>query len=74
MHVHRLKYMIHTHCIQLNSEYYYVSQLCHTKTCINISHLSLEPPHVPQVQLPQHGSLGKLEVPFFAIQRTLNYL
>jgi len=51
-----------------------VSQLCHTQTCINISHLSLEPPHVPQVQLPQHGSLGKLEVPFFAIQRTLNYL
>ena len=46
MHVHRLRYMIHTRCIQLNSDYYHVSRLCHTKTCVNISHISSEPPHV----------------------------
>jgi hypothetical protein len=46
MNVHRLRYMIHTHCIQLNPENYHVSHLCHTKTCVSISHLSLEPPHV----------------------------
>ena len=46
MHVHRLRYMMHTRCIQLNPDYYHVSRLCHTKTCVNISHISLEPPHV----------------------------
>ena len=48
MNVHRLRYMIHTRCIQLNPENYHISHLCqcHTKTCVNISHLSLEPPHV----------------------------
>ena len=42
MHVHRLRYMIHTRCIQLNPENYHVSHLCHSKTCVNILHLSLE--------------------------------
>jgi hypothetical protein len=46
MNVHRLRYMIHTRCIQLNAKNYHVSHLCHTKSCVNISHLSLEPPHV----------------------------
>ena len=46
MNVHRLRYMIHTCCIQLNPKNYHVSHLCHTKSCVNISHLSLEPPHV----------------------------
>jgi hypothetical protein len=46
MHVHRLRYTIHTRCIQLNPENYHVSHLCHSKTCVNILHLSLEPPHV----------------------------
>ena len=44
--VHRLTYMIHTRCIQLNPKNYHVSHLCHTKSCVNISHLSLELPHV----------------------------
>jgi hypothetical protein len=38
--------MIHTRCIQLNPEDYHVSHLYHSKTCVNILHLSLEPPHV----------------------------
>ena len=48
MNVHRLRYMIHVRCIQLNPENYHVSHLCHTKTCVNISHLhvSLELPQV----------------------------
>jgi hypothetical protein len=32
--------MIHTRCIQLNPESYHVSHLCHSKTCVNILHLS----------------------------------
>lgn len=51
MHVHRLRYMIHTRCIQLNPENYHVSHLCHTKTCVNIAHLCLEPPHVNNSRL-----------------------
>ena len=38
--------MIHTRCIQLNPENYHVSHLCNTQTSVNISDLSLEPPHV----------------------------
>jgi len=56
LHVHRLWYW----------EDYYVSQLCHTKTCINISKFRT----TTCTQLTQHASLGKLEVTFFAIQRT----
>jgi hypothetical protein len=46
-----LRYMIHTRCIQLNPENYHVSHLCHSKTCVNILHLSLEPPHVNNSRL-----------------------
>ena len=41
MNVHRLRYMIHTRCIQLNPENYHISHVCHTKTYVYISHLSL---------------------------------
>jgi hypothetical protein len=34
MNVHRLRYMIHTRCIQLNAKNYHVSHLCHTKSCV----------------------------------------
>ena len=30
MNVHRLRFMIHTRCIQLNPKNYHVSHLCHT--------------------------------------------
>ncbi|WP_139699330.1 hypothetical protein [bacterium endosymbiont of Bathymodiolus sp. 5 South] len=43
--------MIHTRCIQLNPENDHVSHLCHSKTCVNILHLSLEPPHVNNSRL-----------------------
>jgi hypothetical protein len=33
MNVHRLRYMIHTCCIQLNPKNYHVSHLCHTSRC-----------------------------------------
>ena len=38
-------------CIQLNPENDHVSHLCHSKTCVNILHLSLEPPHVNNSRL-----------------------
>jgi hypothetical protein len=63
MNVHRLRYMIHTCCIQLNPQNYHVSHLCHTKSCVNISHLSLEPPpRCKAVGAELHSSLVKRQL------------
>lgn len=46
MQVHRLRYLIHVHLLKLTPSDYHVSHLCHTKNCLNVTHLSFEPPHV----------------------------
>jgi hypothetical protein len=38
LNVHRLRYMIHTRCIQLNPKNYHVSHLCHTKPYLSYIH------------------------------------
>lgn len=43
--VHRLVYFLANNC-QFSNVSYEVSHLCHTKNCINISHLSLEPKEI----------------------------
>ena len=43
IHVHRIRYMIHIRCTHLSPSDFHVSHLCHTKNCINISHLNFEP-------------------------------
>ncbi len=46
MNVHRLRYMIHVKLTKLSPSQYHVSHLCNNKLCVNISHLSFEPPHI----------------------------
>lgn len=46
MHVHRLVYMIHHRVLKLHPSDYHVSHLCHTRDCVNISHLVFEPQHI----------------------------
>lgn len=46
IHVHRLVYMINVRLTKLTPPEYHVSHLCHTKDCVNFSHLTLEPQHV----------------------------
>lgn len=46
MNVHRIRYMIHVQKIKLTPSDFHVSHLCHTKNCVNISHLSFEPSYI----------------------------
>lgn len=43
--VHRLAYFLNHNCESLPS-FLHVSHLCHNKLCIEVSHLSLEPPGI----------------------------
>jgi hypothetical protein len=40
MNVHRLRYMIHMRCIQLNPENYHVSHLCHRQAIVRRAQFS----------------------------------
>lgn len=46
MNVHRITYMIHVRLTKLSPSHFHVSHLCHSKKCVNIKHLSFEPPHI----------------------------
>lgn len=46
VHVHRLRYMIEQKSLHLNPPENHVSHLCHNRICVNIQHLSFEPPSI----------------------------
>ncbi len=67
---HRFAYMLHTKTFDLSSDMQ-VSHRCHNRRCVNIDHLSYEPPNVNQDRQIYYKTVDMI---FISSQNVKEYL